>query len=204
MSSSKYENEGFEVLTSILNFRFIYVETAFLWKWWQEQSPSQQEQFKKLINNGQLEIIGGGWSMNDEATTHYHSVLDQFTWGFRRLNDTFGECARPKIGWQIDPFGHSRELASMMAQFGFDGLFFARLDWRDKTKRMGNKTAEMLWHGSPNLGKSSDLFTSALFNHYSAPPGFCFDILCQDDPIIDDKRSSEFNVDDKVNMELFA
>lgn len=71
---------------------------------------------------------------------------------FRRLNDTFGECARPRIGWQIDPFGHSREMASMFAQMGFDGLFFGRLDYQDKMERLTTKTAEMIWRASANLG----------------------------------------------------
>jgi len=70
----------------------------------------------------------------------------------RRLNDTFGECGRPKIGWQIDPFGHSREMASMFAQMGFDGLFFGRLDYQDKDERLMTQKAEMIWHGSENLG----------------------------------------------------
>ena len=69
------------------------------------------------------------------------------------MNDTFGKCARPKIGWQIDPFGHSREQASMFAQMGFDGLLFARLDFQDRSKRLNEKTAELIWKGSPNLGK---------------------------------------------------
>lgn len=64
-------------------FRFIYVETAYLWKWWQRQSEKMQADVKMLINEGRLEIIGGAWSMNDEAVTHYHSIIDQFTWGFR-------------------------------------------------------------------------------------------------------------------------
>ena len=135
--------------------RFIYVETAFLWKWWQEQDEPKRQIMRDLINEGRLEIIGGGWSMNDEAVTHYHSMIDQYTWGFRRLNDTFGSCARPKIGWQIDPFGHSREQASMFAQMGFDGLLFGRLDYQDKRARLVNKTAEMIWQGSPNLGNDS-------------------------------------------------
>ena len=54
--------------------------------------------------------------MNDEASTHYNSIIDQHSLGAEFLRNEFGECARPKIGWQIDPFGHSREQASLLAQ----------------------------------------------------------------------------------------
>ncbi|XP_055640599.1 lysosomal alpha-mannosidase-like isoform X1 [Toxorhynchites rutilus septentrionalis] len=182
--------------------KFIYVESAFFFKWWKEQTPELQEQVKELVNQGRLEFIGGAWSMNDEAATHYQSIVDQFTWGLRLLNDTFGECGRPKIGWQIDPFGHSREQASIFTQMGFDGLFFGRLDYEDKKLRMEKQTAEMIWKSSANL-QESDLFTGVLYNLYQAPPGFCFDILCSDEPFIDSPLSAENNVDDKVDKFLF-
>ncbi|XP_033225298.1 lysosomal alpha-mannosidase-like [Belonocnema kinseyi] len=182
--------------------RFIYVESAFLFKWWEKQNEKIKATVRSLINEGRLEIIGGGWSMNDEAVTHYQSIIDQFSWGFRRLNDTFGKCARPKIGWQIDPFGHSREQASIFGQMGFDGLLFARLDYQDRIKRLRSKTAEFIWKGSPSLGKSSNLFTSVLYNHYSAPDGFCFDIRCQDEPLIDDPESPDYNIAQRVEQFL--
>jgi len=72
---------------------------------------------------------------------------------FRKLNDTFGKCGQPHIGWQIDPFGHSREMASIFARMGFDGLFFGRLDFQDKLARLQTKTGEMVWQGSANLGE---------------------------------------------------
>lgn len=50
------------------------------------------------------------------------------------------------------------------------------------------------------LGNSSQLFTSMLYNNYAPPPGFCFDVLCDDDPIINDKRSPDYNVDAKVSI----
>lgn len=63
--------------------RFIYVESAFFFKWWNEQEDDLKEQVVQLVSEGRLEFIGGAWSMNDEATTHYHSTVDQFTWGLR-------------------------------------------------------------------------------------------------------------------------
>jgi hypothetical protein len=53
--------------------------------------------------------------MNDEGVTHYNSIIDQHSLGAEFLRNEFGECGRPKLGWQIDPFGHSKEVASLFA-----------------------------------------------------------------------------------------
>lgn len=59
------------------------METAFFWQWWLEQDDAMRTKVVALVNNGQLEMTGGAWSMHDEAVTYYQCVLDQFTWGFR-------------------------------------------------------------------------------------------------------------------------
>ncbi|KAJ8982143.1 hypothetical protein NQ317_011289 [Molorchus minor] len=182
-----------------IHFRFIYVETAFFWKWWIKQHDTVKAHVRRFVNNGQLEFISGGWSMNDEAVTHYQSIIDQLTWGLRKLNDSFGECGRPKMGWQIDPFGHSKEMASIFAQLGFDGVLLGRIDYQEKTFRLNTKSAEMVWRGSKELGSKSDIFTGVMFNTYSPPSGFCFDVLCTDEPIIDDRKSADYNVDKRVD-----
>ncbi|XP_033096903.1 lysosomal alpha-mannosidase-like [Anneissia japonica] len=179
--------------------RFIYVEVAFFERWWNEQNYDTKTAVKKLVNEGRLEFINGGWCMNDEAATHYNSIIDQMTLGLRFLNDTFGSCGRPLVAWHIDPFGHSREQASIFAQMGFDGFFFARLDYADKINRLMRHEMEAIWHGSSSLGKEADLLFGALFAHYNPPPGFCYDQTCNDPPIQDDPDLFDYNVDAQVN-----
>nr|XP_008200004.1 PREDICTED: lysosomal alpha-mannosidase [Tribolium castaneum] len=178
--------------------RFVQVETAFFQKWWEQQKPYTREALQKLVNNGQFEFINAAWSMNDEAAVHYQSTIDQFTLGLRYIQDNLGKCARPKVAWQIDPFGHSREQASISAHMGFDSMFFARLDYRDKNRRLDNRSMDLLWRGSANLGNTSDIFTSVLYRHYSAPPNFCFDIVCNDAAINDDPESPDYNLEERV------
>ena len=35
--------------------------------------------------------------------------------GLKFVEDTFGADARPRVAWQIDPFGHSSEMASIFS-----------------------------------------------------------------------------------------
>ncbi|OBS58943.1 hypothetical protein A6R68_09932, partial [Neotoma lepida] len=80
--------------------------------------------------------------MNDEGATHYGAILDQMTLGLRFLQDTFGSNGRPRVAWHINPFGHSREQASLFAQMGFDGLFLGQFDYQDTFFRMKNLKME--------------------------------------------------------------
>lgn len=179
--------------------RFIYVEMSFFYKWWTSRDESVHQRVINLVNSGQLEFIGGGWSMSDEAANYYVELIDDMTRGFKFLNDTFGPVATPKVAWHIDPFGHSRETASLFGQMGFDGFFFGRLDYQDKNNRLSTKTMEMVWNASANLGVESQLFTGALYNGYGAPGGFCFDIECSDTPIKDNPNLKDYNVNERVD-----
>ena len=41
--------------------KFIYVEIAFFQRWWDEQTEATKDITRKLVENGQLEFINGGW-----------------------------------------------------------------------------------------------------------------------------------------------
>ena len=70
---------------------------------------------KLVVQTKQLEFINAGWCMNDEATTDYNAIIDQMSIGLRFVEKNFGASARPRIGWHIDPFGHSAQMATIHA-----------------------------------------------------------------------------------------
>ncbi|VDP44385.1 unnamed protein product [Schistosoma mattheei] len=181
--------------------RFTYVEMTFFMKWWIGQTLAKRQIVKNLVQSGQLQFALGGWSMADEATVYYSDAIDQLTYGHIILKQLFGECGRPLVAWQIDPFGHSRDHSDLFQDAGFDAVYFQRIDYREKQKRKRLKQLEVLWDTTHiELKKTGyGLFTSIFHDSYCYPKSFCFDDKCLDEPIKDDPNLEGYNVRSRVD-----
>ncbi|KAK6153870.1 hypothetical protein DH2020_013509 [Rehmannia glutinosa] len=186
------------------NRKFIYVEQAFFQRWWRDQSEAMKKTVVTLVSSGQLEFINGGMCMHDEAATHYIDMIDQTTLGHRFIKEEFNVI--PRIGWQIDPFGHSAVQAYLLgAEVGFDALYFARIDYQDRAKRRDEKKLEVVWQGSKSRGSSSQIFAGAFYEGYYEPPaGFYFEVN-DDSPVVqDDINLFDYNVEERVDAFVAA
>uniref|UniRef100_A0A7N2KY22 Alpha-mannosidase n=1 Tax=Quercus lobata TaxID=97700 RepID=A0A7N2KY22_QUELO len=190
------------------NRKFIYVEQAsllaFFQRWWRNQGEKIQHVVKQLLSSGQLEFINGGMCMHDEAATHYIDMIDQTTLGHRFIKEEFGIV--PRIGWQIDPFGHSAVQAYLLgAELGFNSLFFGRIDYQDRAKRINEKSLEFVWQGSKSLGSSAQIFAGAFPKNYEPPPGGFYYEVNDDSPIVqDDINLFDYNVQERVDAFVAA
>jgi alpha-mannosidase len=125
--------------------------------WWDKQTEDRKDKVRELVANGQLEILSAGWSMHDEACPLYDEMINNMMFGHQFALREFG--VKPRIGWQIDTFGHSNTNARLFAEMGFDAIFFARIDQFDKERRMKDKELEWVWRPALNsLGKSVEIF----------------------------------------------
>ncbi|KAG4938279.1 hypothetical protein JHK84_044530 [Glycine max] len=171
---------------------------AFFKRWWRDQSEAVQDVVKKLVSSGQLEFINGAMAMHDEAVTHYIDMIDQTALGHQFLKEEFG--VTPRIGWQIDPFGHSAVQAYLLgAEVGFDSFFFGRIDYQDRAKRKKEKSLEVIWQGSKSLGPSAQIFAGAFPENYEPPSGFYFEVNDASPIVQDNMQLFDYNVQDRVN-----
>ena len=62
----------------------------------------------------------------DEACPNYSDILRNFEMAHDFLRDEFG--IKPKIAWQLDPFGHSAAAADLFAEMDLEAMVFARIN----------------------------------------------------------------------------
>jgi hypothetical protein len=92
--------------------------------------------------------------------------------GFQQLTQTMGINARPKYGWQIDPFGHSAFSANLWSQLGYSAVVLNRLSSNVKDKLKATKSLEFVWRGTSATdedGQHRQLLAHVLDTHYSGP-----------------------------------
>lgn len=63
--------------------RYQPIVQSFFTRWWREQTTATKDLVRKLVDNGQLDFVNGGYVQHDEAAAHYVAMIDQTTRGHR-------------------------------------------------------------------------------------------------------------------------
>ena len=153
--------------------RFVWAEISFFSLWWEQQNDERRQQVRDLAASGQLEFVEGGWVQADEGAAHPLSIMNQITAGHEYLLKNVG--VRPRIGWQIDPFGHSSSTPTLFSRIGFDAMVINRIHFSLKDRLKRDADMEFMWRPSHSLGSNAEIYTHVLHTHYSAPKGFDFE-----------------------------
>lgn len=64
------------------------------------------------------------------------------------MQNTFGVV--PRIGWSIDPFGHSAGHAYLLSMMGYNASFIERIHFAELEERMKMKNLEFYWNAVSN------------------------------------------------------
>ncbi|XP_077452238.1 alpha-mannosidase 2x isoform X1 [Stigmatopora argus] len=148
--------------------KFIWSEISFFSKWWESVDAQKQEAARKLILNGQLEIVTGGWVMTDEANVHYFAMIDQLIEGHQWLERNIG--AIPSSGWAIDPFGHSSTMAYVLKRANLTSMLIQRVHYSVKKHFAATRSLEFMWRQDWDTGSVSDILCHMMpFYSYDVP-----------------------------------
>jgi alpha-mannosidase len=135
--------------------------------------------------------------MHDEAAPHYEDMINNMMKGQEFLKETIDN--KPRVGWHVDPFGHSSANPALFADMGFEAWMFARLSYDDKIQRLEDQAMNTLWRPfNKHFGNQKQIFTAIMQDHYCWAQGFWYDEredLTNDDPFVSDQTLSTFNAD---------
>uniref|UniRef100_A0A8D9EML1 Alpha-mannosidase n=1 Tax=Cacopsylla melanoneura TaxID=428564 RepID=A0A8D9EML1_9HEMI len=160
-------NNMVEKLVQHRNMTFIWSEISFFSQWWESLHPTKKNIVKKLIGEGRLEIVTGGWVMTDEATSHVFAMVDQLIEGHQWLKNNLG--MEPRSGWSVDPFGHGATVPYLLKSSGFDGgAVIQRIHYAWKRWFAEQEMGDFKWRQSwDNDGHTDFLVHNMPFDIYS-------------------------------------
>jgi alpha-mannosidase len=104
-------------------FRYTRGE-AWLYQWIEDLDPGLFAAVRELVEAGRWSIAGGQWIQPDANLPTAAGWRKQIELGQRYFKDRFG--ISPKIGYNVDTFGHPATLPDLLHEVGYRGYVFHR------------------------------------------------------------------------------
>ncbi|CAG7834650.1 unnamed protein product [Allacma fusca] len=142
------------------DLKLVWAEICFFDRWWRQQNEGTRNKVRRLIENKQLEFVGGGWVMPDEASVHYSSYVTQLLEGHQWLKQRFNYT--PTNGWTIDPFGLSPTFSLLSKKSGIKSLTYLRIHYAIKTFLAERRSLEFIWRQFWDQTGRTDVFSHVM------------------------------------------
>jgi alpha-mannosidase len=108
-------------------FRYTRGE-AWLYQWVEELDPGLFAAARELVAAGRWSVAGGQWVQPDANLPTAAGWRKQIQLGQRYFQDRFG--VSPRVGYNVDTFGHPATLPDLLAELGYHGYVFHRPNQR--------------------------------------------------------------------------
>lgn len=97
---------------------------SWLYEQVEKIDPDLFERVRRLVESGQWHVTGGQYLQPDVNLSTEMGLRRQILHGRRYFRDRFG--VSPKIGYNVDSFGHPATLPDVLADHGYEGYVFHR------------------------------------------------------------------------------
>lgn len=142
------------------NTTFTYSDIFFLPRYF--NTTTREQNLKKLVDRGSIEMVNCAFSMPDQALTHYDDLIGVYEYGREYCKTHLGKL--PRISWSIDSFGFSSYFSRLMAEMGYHTQIHNRVDNYEQVKFKRQKVLTHKWKG---FRPEEDHVTIFAHQHYT-------------------------------------
>lgn len=122
---------------------FVYTRgEAWLYEQVEKIDPELFERARRLISEGRWHVTGGQYLQPDVNAPTETGLRRQILRGQAYFGDRFG--VSPKVGYNVDSFGHPATLPDILADHGYEGYVFHR----PASHQVDLPAQTFLWRGS--------------------------------------------------------
>lgn len=122
-NSCRIMRKAVQMLKAYPHFRYTVDQVEAFRPFW-DKHPEERAFLQQAVNEGRVEMVGGTLAAPDENLPLGESLIRQYLLGKTFVREHFGQ--EVVTGWEIDCFGHPRQLPQILRKCGFLYFAFAR------------------------------------------------------------------------------